>query len=300
MGAVASKNIQPKKEPLGTSVQDNKRKFYCKKCGQFFDQKEADEHKKAKQAHNCSKLPDFFFPYLENYEFIKFIGSGVFTSVFELKADNQKKALKWIDLKLVFDGPEYETTKKELFANTKYKSEIEIKKIKEMKNVNINRIYDHSWATESDLLIIMEFGKAMVTKASLEQSYEKKTEWFFQICQTVEYLHQEGIVHKKLNPHNILLTENDNIIVCDIGGSQKLLPPEIEKTFIPAEKYLPPEVITQIEAEKEPEFTKSTDIWALGIIYHMMLSKNVNPVAEKKVNFDPAIDNDFDKKLLNL
>lgn len=297
MGAASSKKfVQPKKEPLVFSVQDNTKKFYCKKCGQFFDKKEADEHKKAKQTHNCLQLPDFFFPYLENYEFTKFIGSGVFTSVFELKTDNQKKALKWIDLKLAFDGPEYENT---LFAKTKNKSEIEIKKIKEMKNANINRIYSHFWATESDLLVIMEFGKAMVTKASLEQSYDRKTEWFFQICQAVEYLHQEGIVHKKLNPHNILLTENDNIIVCDIGGSQKLLPPEIEKTFIPALKYLPPEVITQIEKEIEPDFTKSTDIWALGIIYHMMLSKNVNPVAGKKVNdFDPSIDNEFDKSLL--
>ena len=297
MGASHIQSNKKKTDPIKLPVPENRKKMYCKKCGQFFDNKE--EHIKTKSAHqdSCFPLPNFFFEKLEKYEFTKFIGSATFTSVFEVKLDNKKFALKWINMNLAFTDEDAKK-KLELLEETKKKSEEEIKKFKTLNNDNILKISDYFWATETDFLIIMEFGKTMVTKESADK--EKKAEWFFQICQVVQYLHKNEIIHKKLNPHNILLTENHKIVVCDIGGSQKLLAFELEKTFLPADKYLPPEVKKQIaEKDDDIKFTKGTDIWALGIIYHMMLTKNINPMEKNDGKIDPSITNESDLVLLN-
>lgn len=284
------------------SVQERKN-FYCKKCGQLFESKENHPNPKHEEK-NYLPLPDFPDFQLKKCEITRFIGSGLFTTVFEIKQENQKRALKWIDLKLAFkeyieDFPS--KNKNDLMKEAKDKTKKEIDDLGKLSHDNLVKIFDYFWTSNSDLFIIMQFGKAMVTKESANKICEEKAEWFFQICQVVEYLHNLGIVHKKLNPHNILITEDEKIIVCDIGGSQKFLPSEVENTIIPNTKYLPPEAANLIEKSKQnPELKEETDIWELGIIYHMMLTKNnLIPYIDKKLNIDSSI-KEFDRSLLDM
>ena len=162
------------------NVQETK-KFYCKKCGEIFESKE--NHLKANPKHkeeNYHPLPDFPDFKLKKCEITKFIGSGLFT-----------------------------------------------------------KIFDYFWASNSDLFIIMQFGKAMVTKESVNKIDYEKAEWFFQICQAVKYLHNIGIVHKKLNPHNILITEDEKIIVSDIGGLKNFCLLKLKKHSFPTQNICP-------------------------------------------------------------
>ena len=79
------------------------------------------------------------------------------------------------------------------------------------------------------------------------------------------------------------------------------MPSEVENTFIPNTKYLPPEAANFIEEQKQnPELKEDTDIWELGIIYHMMLTKNnIIPYIEKKLKIDSSI-KEFDRSLLDM
>lgn len=302
MGVAASQSKMRKPDHQISSVKERKLIGYCQKDGQLFDQNDFDIHKKVNQTHECFQFPEFFFsPLIEKYKFTKFIGYGSFTKVFEIKINSQKRALKWVNLNEAFKGLENEFPEKsqaEMKAETKIKSEKECNLFRALNHDNVLAIYEFFWATESDLIIIMELGKAMVTKESQGQTHDKQTQWFFQICQVVKYLHRNNIIHKKLSPHNILVTEDGKIIVGDIGGSQKFLCSDIENLFLLAPKYLPPEITKLINEGKEPIFTKGTDIWALGIIYHMMLTKNINPVKKNGVIIAPSIVNAHDRTLI--
>lgn len=68
--------------------------------------------------------------------------------------------------------------------------------------------------------------------------------------------------------------------MCDFGGAKNRSQTETKSltSFVGTPEYLAPELINS----QVGKFSEDSDIWALGIIFHKMLSNNEHPFILKK------------------
>ena len=83
------------------------------------------------------------------------------------------------------------------------------------------------------LYIQMQYCEGENLNTFLIENPEKKrtqTKWkiFKQICEAVNYLHNHGLIHRDIKPHNIFLDENKDARLGDFGLAIKYQPSKIE------------------------------------------------------------------------
>lgn len=95
------------------------------------------------------------------------------------------------------------------------------------------------------------------------------------IVDAVSYIHDKGIIHRDLKVANILVDpstidlDNPKIKIIDFGFGNKSQTSYDD--HMGTLMYMAPEVALN------QEYTKSVDIWALGIIMHMLLTGGRHP-----------------------
>ncbi|KAK0177708.1 hypothetical protein PV328_001733 [Microctonus aethiopoides] len=116
-----------------------------------------------------------------------------------------------------------------------------------------------------------------------------------QICQGVEYMHNNKVVHLDLKPENIMChtRTSHRIKLIDFGLAQTLKPDTPIRVLFGTPEFIPPEIIGF-----EPIGTES-DMWSVGVICYVLLS-GLSPFmgendAETFANITRA-DHDFDDK----
>ncbi|WVF70948.1 hypothetical protein IAT40_005743 [Kwoniella sp. CBS 6097] len=95
-----------------------------------------------------------------------------------------------------------------------------------------------------------------------------------QLVDTIEFMHEKGVVHRDLKPENILLDDDMRIKITDFG-SAKLVNKEEEvledgkkRSFVGSADFVSPEVL-----RNEPA-SAASDIWAFGcILYQFLVGK---------------------------
>ncbi len=152
----------------------------------------------------------------------------------------------------------------------------EAKTIAGLNHENIIKVYDIEERYRT-LFIIMEY----VEGDSLEKMIRRlkkippvlAADFLAQICSALEYAHDQGIIHRDINPTNIIIQRNDRLKILDFGlacgiGTEDFGNPGTAY-------YMAPE---QIQG-KPVDFR--TDIFALGITaYEMVTGKKPFPENE--------------------
>lgn len=87
---------------------------------------------------------------------------------------------------------------------------------------------------------------------------------FKRLCSAVNYIHQNGIIHRNLKSEAILLDANMNPRLIDFGLAARLT---TRKTFCGCQYYMAPEILNS-----QP-YGASADVWALGIILYEMVHR---------------------------
>ncbi len=94
-----------------------------------------------------------------------------------------------------------------------------------------------------------------------------------EVAEALEYAHSEGVIHRDIKPHNLMLTPEGHLVVTDFGLARFLSAPSItisgEMMGTPA--YMSPE---QVRAEQQ-RIDRRTDIYSLGITLYEMLALEV-------------------------
>ncbi|KAL9652529.1 hypothetical protein ABK040_000099 [Willaertia magna] len=213
---------------------------------------------------------------LKDFKIIKKIGGGNEGAVFlsEVKAESKNKFSlgdeQFVAIKSVScsDPEEIQNTRNDLNVLLTLKQE------------NIVNHYDIFEEKKKGIMqeqtvfyIVMEYcdGGSLemeITKRKKEQrpfEVEIVRLWTKQMCQCLNYMHSEKLVHRDLKPDNILLTKNRSLIkVCDFGFTRK--DSKLMKNVLGTKQYIAPEM------QDGRLYDEAVDIWSLGVLLFQLVN----------------------------
>ncbi len=116
-----------------------------------------------------------------------------------------------------------------------------------------------------------------------------------QICDALQYAHDQGVVHRDIKPENIMLTRDGRVKIADFGLAKLLRRTPGDATLTGTEQvmgtfhYLAPE---QIRTPKDVDHR--ADIYSLGVVFYEMLTGDLPigrfPVPSERVQVDVRLD----------
>ena len=116
-----------------------------------------------------------------------------------------------------------------------------------------------------------------------------------QICEALQFAHDEGVVHRDIKPENILLDKKGRVKIADFGIAKILSgPSEVDLTgtqgAIGTPHYMAPE-----QMEKPTAVDHRADIFSLGVVFYEMLTGELPlgkfaPPSARKVEVDVRLD----------
>lgn len=96
-----------------------------------------------------------------------------------------------------------------------------------------------------------------------------------QLCQALHAIHEQGVIHRDIQPENILITEEKKVFLMDFGCARKVFAPNITQEKCLQGKlciqgtlyYMSPE---QLLGQTDLDFR--TDVFSLGVILYQLLT----------------------------
>jgi predicted Ser/Thr protein kinase len=93
-----------------------------------------------------------------------------------------------------------------------------------------------------------------------------------QICEALQFAHDEGIVHRDIKPENILLDEKGRVKIADFGIA-KIIGREAELGLTETGRTIgTPQYMAPEQAEKPETVDHRADIFSLGVVFYEMLT----------------------------
>lgn len=97
----------------------------------------------------------------------------------------------------------------------------------------------------------------------------------------LDWIHSQGVIHRDINPNNILFAKNDTNtpVIIDFGiafqepDNNGLEPPQKKYTDIATGVYKAPELLLS-----KRDYSNKVDMWALGMLLTLLLSKDGEPL----------------------
>lgn len=187
----------------------------------------------------------------------KIIGRGNFSTIYEgyHQQFNKNVAVKKIDV---------EDTQK---LKTYVQREIDLHQ--KLVHPHIVSMYDHYIDHEiNSIYIFMEY----CPKGDFTRFQQKRPmmEWAInkymrQFTSALEYIHNLGVFHRDLKPHNLLLDVEYNLKVSDFGLSKNEMEGSVatmHKTYCGSPLYMAPEIIF------DSTYDNKSDLWSVGVILY--------------------------------
>jgi len=213
-----------------------------------------------------------FFP---GFEILETLGRGGMGVVYKAR---QKSLNRLVALKIL--APERE--KDVSFAR---RFSIEAETLAKLNHPGIVTVYDFGQA-EGLFYLVMEFVDGVTLRALLERSRIAPREALSivpQICDALQFAHDQGVVHRDIKPENILIDRRGRVKVADFGLAKiigNVRDPEFRAEVSPRSQgfsaegkavgtpnYMAPE-----QLRSPADVDNRADIFALGVVLYQMLT----------------------------
>lgn len=151
----------------------------------------------------------------------------------------------------------------------------EARTMAKLSHPNIVTVFDFGQAGEFYYLT-MEFVDGVNLRDTISAnllSAEEALEIIPQVCEALQYAHDNGVIHRDIKPENILITKTGSIKIADFGLA-KLLQPDPDQFTLTGTRqvlgtmnYMAPEQI-----EKPDVVDHRADLYSLGVVFYELLT----------------------------
>jgi len=149
-----------------------------------------------------------------------------------------------------------------------------------------------------DLYIVTEFVNGGNLRSKLDDK-SQELDWKLRACLlkdfslAMNYLHAKGIIHRDLKSHNLLVTQEWRLKVCDFGLARPAPEGEEQKsgmTIVGTNEWMAPEVAM---GEK---YDTSADVFSYGMVIYELITREEPPVRKLRDGYSFKPD-DFKSKI---
>ena len=225
------------------------------------------------------------FPQLE---ILELLGQGGMGAVYKAR---QKQLDRLVALKIL--PPE--VGQAEAFAERFMR---EARSLAKLSHPGIVSVHDFGQTADGLYYFIMEFIDGTDLRGVIEAGELEPAEALAivpQICEALQYAHEQGIVHRDIKPENILLDKNGRVKIADFGLAKLLDKPAAAFTLTgPLERMGTPHYMAPEQIEGAHEVDHRADIYSLGVVFYEMLTGQL-PLGQfappsQKVQVDVRLD----------
>ncbi len=221
-------------------------------------------------------------------EIIELLGQGGMGAVYKAR---QKQLDRLVALKIL--PPQ--TGQTESFAERFTR---EARSLARLNHSHIVTVYDFGHTEEGLYFFIMEFVDGTDLRRVIqagELSEKQALSVVPQICDALQYAHEEGIVHRDIKPENILMNKKGQVKIADFGLAKLLDRPATAYTLTKAGQRMgTPHYMAPEQIEHPGQVDHRADIYSLGVVFYEMLTGELPlghfPLPSRKVHVDVRLD----------
>lgn len=224
---------------------------------------------------------------LPQFEFIELLGKGGMGAVYKARQRDLDRvvAVKILPLELARSPGFADRFSREARALAK------------LNHPHIVTVHDFGEAN-GQFYLVMEFVDGVNLRQAMQAGKlapEQALTIVPQICDALQFAHEEGIVHRDIKPENILIDKRGRVRIADFGLARLLGQSEAEPTLTGAHqvmgtlRYMAPE-----QMDGAHDVDHRADIYSLGVVFYEMLTGEI-PMGRfappsKKVAVDVRLD----------
>ncbi|MHC4745119.1 MAG: serine/threonine protein kinase, partial [Planctomycetota bacterium] len=225
------------------------------------------------------------FPQLEIFELL---GQGGMGAVYKAR---QKQLDRLVALKILPPQVGQDPAFAERFSR-------EARSLAKLNHSRIVSIYDFGHTEDGLYYFIMEFVDGTDLRHVIEGGHLEPAEALAivpQICEALQYAHEEGLVHRDIKPENILLDKKGKVKIADFGLAKLLGKPATAYTLTQAGQRMgTPHYMAPEQIEGAHKVDHRADIYSLGVVFYEMLTGQL-PIGRfappsQKVQVDVRLD----------
>ena len=198
-------------------------------------------------------------------DILELIGQGGMGAVYKTR---QKNLDRLAALKILAVKSPGETAFAERFSR-------EAKALARLSHPNIVTVYDFGTAGGFGYFL-MEFIDGLTLRQMFQLQKLTPGEALAivpQICEALQYAHNQGIVHRDIKPENVLLDKSGKVKIADFGIAKIMRHEEECRTLTGANDVVgTPHYMAPEQIEQPLEVDHRADIYSLGVVFYEMLT----------------------------
>lgn len=133
---------------------------------------------------------------------------------------------------------------------------------------NILKAYGTYFGRQANPAILLEYCRYNLKEAINHLENADLVCVVYEICSAMKYLHENKIIHRDLNPNNILLNKKKHVKICDFGLARSIDDTSLLTSGIGTMHYMAPEIVFENE-----HYNEKVDVYSFGVVMHFILSK---------------------------
>jgi tRNA A-37 threonylcarbamoyl transferase component Bud32 len=225
------------------------------------------------------------FPHLE---IIELLGQGGMGAVYKAR---QKQLDRLVALKILPPQVGQDPAFAERFTR-------EARSLARLNHPHIVTVHDFGKTEAGLYYFLMEFVDGTDLRRVIQAEQLRPAEALAvipQICEALQYAHDEGIVHRDIKPENVLLDKRGRVRIADFGLAKLLDRPATVYTLTRAGQRMgTPHYMAPEQIEHPDQVDHRADIYSLGVVFYEMLTGEL-PIGRfappsQKVQVDVRLD----------